>query len=563
MRQSPGRLLLFLALGVLVPACGVGGGGGGGGGGSSGGSVPVTSDQPPSVILTKPAPGAVFTTGTPIELDAQASDPDGSVQKVDFFDGSTRLATVLSSPFTTMVPEAVRGIHSVTARATDNLGITSVSVPVQFSVVDPNGLGGPLNQLPSVSITAPAMGTTFPSGVPITIEAQATDPEGPVLRVDFFDGSLQVGSSTGLPFKFVWSGAAQGFHSLVTVATDIAGGSGTSLPVSIFVATSVSSGAPSPPAATWFPQGPIAPPMDLRSVFFTDALHGWIVAPQGVILSSTNGGASWMTQTSGTLTSLEDLQFINTTTGWVVGSDGTILKTTNAGQNWLLLASRTSVFLTGVWFVNANQGWVCGHGGTILTTGDGGASWSLEATGTTEDLEAVFFISSTRGWAVGSSGTVLLTTDGGTTWTLEQLQFFSASGIPLVPSLNDVRFITEQQGAAVGLERDGGIILTTQDGGATWVPHGPVLNGGAPVSLRALTFGDARNAWAVGDFGTIWATSDGGATWAPQVSGTTSDLSGVSFVNASTGWAVGAGSSILKTTTGGHGPSVSTTSSLR
>ncbi|HVE42458.1 MAG TPA: Ig-like domain-containing protein [Planctomycetota bacterium] len=554
------RCLVVSVAAVVIPACG---GGGGGGGGGSGGNILVTGNQPPSVTLDKPSPGATFTTGTQVELEAQASDSDGSIQKVDFFDGSSRLATVVSSPFRIVVPAAVRGIHSLTARATDNLGATTVSVPVQFSVVDPGGLGGPLNQPPSVAISDPTAGTTFPPGVPITIEAQATDPEGPVVRVDFFDGSLQVGSSTQLPFKILWNDAAEGFHSLVAVATDIAGASGTSLPVSIFVATSVTGGVPSPPTPTWFPQGPLTPSMDLRSVFFTDASHGWIVAPQGVILASIDSGATWVSQPSGTFAFLEDLQFINGTTGWVVGGDGTILKTTSAGLNWIQLASRTSAFLTGVWFINANQGWVSGHGGTILTTGDGGATWSLQVSGTAEDLESIFFISSLRGWAVGTFGTILTTTDGGSTWTSQQIQFFSASGIPLVPSLNDVRFITERQGAAVGIARDGGVILTTQDGGATWVPHGPVQSGGAPASLRALSFGDARNAWAVGAFGTIWATSDGGATWLPQTSGTVNDLSGVSFINASTGWAVGTGSTVLKTTTGGHGTTVSSTSSVR
>jgi photosystem II stability/assembly factor-like uncharacterized protein len=556
MKLHVGRCLLVVATAILVPACQNGGGGGGGGGHNGTGSSLITPNQPPSVTVTKPAPGATFTTGTDVELEAVAIDSDGFITKVDFFDGSSRVATIVSSPFRIVLPASVRGIHSLTARATDNSGITTVSVPVQFLVVDPNGLGGPLNQPPSVAITSPLAGTTFPPGVPITVEAQATDPEGGVVRVDFFDGSLQIGSSTTLPFKIIWNTASEGFHSLVAVAIDVGATSNTSLPVSIFVSSSVSGGIPTTPSPTWFPQGPIAPSMDLRAVFFTDAQHGWIVAPDGVILSSIDSGASWVKQTSTTLAFLEDIQFINTATGWVVGGDGTILKTTNGGQSWLALASRTTAFLTGLWFVNANQGWVSGHGGTILVTTDGGSSWNLQITGTTEDLEAIFFISSLRGWAVGTSGTVLVTTDGGATWTRQQLQFVSASGIQLVPSLNDVRFINERQGAAVGVARDGGIILTTQDGGANWVPHGPVQSGGAPASLRALTFGDARNAWAVGAFGTIWATSDGGATWIPQVSGTVNDLSGVSFINPTTGWAVGAGSTILKTTSGGHGTTV-------
>src|SRR4029079_11759203 len=127
-----------------------------------------------------------------------------------------------------------------------------------------------------------------------------------------------------------------------------------------------------------------------------------------------------------------------------------------------------------------------------------------------------------------------------------------------VPSLNDVRFITERQGVAVGIARDGGVILTTQDGGASWIPHGPVQTGGAPASLRSVSFGDARNAWAVGAFGTIWATSDGGATWLPQTSGSINDLSGAFFINASTGWAVGTASAGLQTQTRVHRALVAT-----
>src|SRR5436190_7108914 len=186
MKMHLRRCLLVSVAAIGIPACG--GGGGGGGGGGSGGNVLITGNQPPSVTISKPTPGATFTTGTRIELEALATDSDGFIQKVDFFDGSSRLATIVSNPFRIDVPAVVAGIHSLTARATDNLGATTISVPVQFSIVDPDGLGGPLNQPPSVAITDPTSGTTFPPGVPITLEAQATDPEGPVVRVDFFDG---------------------------------------------------------------------------------------------------------------------------------------------------------------------------------------------------------------------------------------------------------------------------------------------------------------------------------------------------------------------------------------
>ena len=67
-----------------------------------------------------------------------------------------------------------------------------------------------------------------------------------------------------------------------------------------------------------------------------------------------------------------------------------------------------------------------------------------------------------------------------------------------------------------------------------------------------MHFTDANNGWAVGDGGTILKTIDGGATWAPQTSGTpTQVLTGVHFTDANNGWAVGSGGTILNTNDGG------------
>src|SRR5262245_5397243 len=120
------RCLLVVALATIVPACGDGGGGGGSSGNGAGNRL-ITQNQPPSVTLVKPAPRAVVTTGREFELEANAADIDGSVQNVDFFDGSSRLATVVNSPFRIVLFSLAQGIHSLTARATDNLGATTVS----------------------------------------------------------------------------------------------------------------------------------------------------------------------------------------------------------------------------------------------------------------------------------------------------------------------------------------------------------------------------------------------------------------------------------------------------
>ncbi|MBK5092098.1 MAG: hypothetical protein JJE48_01095 [Actinobacteria bacterium] len=49
---------------------------------------------------------------------------------------------------------------------------------------------------------------------------------------------------------------------------------------------------------------------------------------------------------------------------------------------------------------------------------------------------------------------------------------------------------------------------------------------------------DANTAWAVGDGGLILRTADGGATWSKQSSGTEADLRGICLLDSKTALAV-------------------------
>ncbi len=57
--------------------------------------------------------------------------------------------------------------------------------------------------------------------------------------------------------------------------------------------------------------------------------------------------------------------------------------------------------------------------------------------------------------------------------------------------------------------------------------------------LRAITFADAREGWAVGDEGVIWHTVDAGTNWERQASGTRASLRAVQFLTPYTGFVVG------------------------
>src|SRR5262249_40874695 len=61
--------------------------------------VPVGSNVAPTVSITDPLNNTNFTAGANVVIDASASDSDGSVAKVDFYQGSTLLGTDTTSPY--------------------------------------------------------------------------------------------------------------------------------------------------------------------------------------------------------------------------------------------------------------------------------------------------------------------------------------------------------------------------------------------------------------------------------------------------------------------------------
>lgn len=95
---------------------------------------PPPSNQPPTVSLTSPSNGASFTSPAKISLAANAADADGSVARVEFLNGGTKVAEDTSAPFTGQWNVGNAGSYTLTARATDNTGATTTGSPVTITV---------------------------------------------------------------------------------------------------------------------------------------------------------------------------------------------------------------------------------------------------------------------------------------------------------------------------------------------------------------------------------------------------------------------------------------------
>jgi large repetitive protein len=189
-------------------------------------TVTVTGNQQPIVNITFPANNATFTAPANVSITATATDPDGTVTKVDFYFGNTLLGTDPTSPYNFAMNSLGMGSYTILAVATDNQGGTATSSSITFTVTNP---------LPTVSITAPSNGASFVESATIPITANAADANGTVTKVQFYNGSTLLGTDVTSPYSFTWSNVAAGTYDITAKATDNDGGVSISSIVTITV----------------------------------------------------------------------------------------------------------------------------------------------------------------------------------------------------------------------------------------------------------------------------------------------------------------------------------------
>jgi RHS repeat-associated protein len=165
--------------------------------------------------------------------------------------GQTAIFTITPSGSGPLTNRWRKGASVLPGQTGNSLVITNVTVAdagiYSVEVTGPcnsvtNSATLTVRQPPSVSITSPTNNATFCPSKPITITAQATDPDGIVTHVHFFSGSNFLGSTitpTGNLFSFTWAAAPPGTNILSAVAWDNDGFSSTSPSIAIRVVVPV------------------------------------------------------------------------------------------------------------------------------------------------------------------------------------------------------------------------------------------------------------------------------------------------------------------------------------
>ena len=112
--------------------------------------TPTPSPGAPQVTLTVPPSGATFVAGENITLAATATDSNG-IAKVEFYQGTNLIATDTSNPYSVVWNSVPKGSYNLTAKATDNTGLSTTSAVVSITVTNsPNSVNHARNRAGSL-----------------------------------------------------------------------------------------------------------------------------------------------------------------------------------------------------------------------------------------------------------------------------------------------------------------------------------------------------------------------------------------------------------------------------
>src|SRR5262249_32969987 len=154
--------------------------------GATGTSTPVTFvvNAPPTVSLDS----VVQTDPSTVTISASASDVDGTISRVDFYDHGMYLGTVTQAPYTYLWANGVASDAAVSVIAYDNVGAAAV--------VSQLPKDNPLPCTWTLYLPLPAAGVLYPVNSNVVLSASVSsrvcqgEPPSVIDHVEFYDGSV-------------------------------------------------------------------------------------------------------------------------------------------------------------------------------------------------------------------------------------------------------------------------------------------------------------------------------------------------------------------------------------
>jgi RHS repeat-associated protein len=179
-------------------------------------------NQPPTISLVSPGVETAVAAPATFTIAVSLVDPEGSIKRVELINvpplpGATPPAAKTAPPWSFTWSNVPAGIYTnIKARVYDEFDVSAeVAIPTLIS-----------NALPSVTITAPASGSSYAVGAQASFSATATDVDGTVTSVEYTatpTNSSVVANrfiATAPGFPFTWSNLPNGDYLVTARATD-------------------------------------------------------------------------------------------------------------------------------------------------------------------------------------------------------------------------------------------------------------------------------------------------------------------------------------------------------
>jgi sulfur relay (sulfurtransferase) complex TusBCD TusD component (DsrE family) len=173
---------------------------------STAANVTVTNLPPPTIALTAPADNTAYTEPATFDLAADVTANGHSINKVQFYNGTTLLGEATNAPYAFTWGSVPAGNYSLTAQVDYDSGSTIASTAADVTVTNLPS--------PTIALTSPANNAAFSAPATISLAANVTANGHAITQVQFYNGTTLLGELTTAPYVFTWNSVAAGNYSL-------------------------------------------------------------------------------------------------------------------------------------------------------------------------------------------------------------------------------------------------------------------------------------------------------------------------------------------------------------
>ncbi|AKC81976.1 hypothetical protein IMCC26134_02840 [Verrucomicrobia bacterium IMCC26134] len=196
--------------------------------------TPVLSGSAPTVTSVFPSAGQTLTLGGSLNLQAVATDADGTVASVAVYANGVLVGTSTAAPFAITWTPSLVGTYNIVYVVTDSQGATTVTSPTTVIVLAVAG------NAPVASMLFPVTGNnSFTNASTIPLAVTVVDSDQPALTAPsiafYVDGSLipavpvRLGNSQSYYVEYATNLLTVGTHTALAVVNDAAGNSTSSV----------------------------------------------------------------------------------------------------------------------------------------------------------------------------------------------------------------------------------------------------------------------------------------------------------------------------------------------